>query len=332
MIGTAENTYDAVTGAGSAESPEATAVRCPICGSVRTGELLEAPDRFHLHTQMYRLACCSECATVWLPNPPAPEAIGAHYTEDYHRAIVAAGEGAAASRWKDQVKLIRQYKTGGALLDIGCSSGGFLSNMKSGAWQLCGIEMEASTAARARATTGAEVFVGDAVEAPFPAASFDVITCFDVLEHVYNPREFLTKVLHWLKPGGIFYAMMPNIASWEARAFGDHWFGLELPRHLFHFSPKSLRCLMGDIGFSEVLVKTPAISYIERSSGYVCATTLSRLGFSVTPQAKRRQASLPWKVVRKGLRLGVIAPLAQIASLAGCGPCMEVVFSNGSDQ
>ncbi len=78
--------------------------------------------------------------------------------------------------------------------------------------------MEESTAERARATTGADVFVGDVVAAPFLRESFDVITCFDVLEHVYSPREFLAKVLEWLKPGGIFYAMMPNIDSWEARA------------------------------------------------------------------------------------------------------------------
>jgi 2-polyprenyl-3-methyl-5-hydroxy-6-metoxy-1,4-benzoquinol methylase len=102
--------------------------------------------------------------------------------------------------------------------------------------------MEASTAEKARARTGASVFVGDAVAAPYLPNTFDVITSFDLLEHVYSPREFLTKVFEWLKPGGIYYAMMPNIASWEARLFRTYW-RAELPRHLFHFSPDSLRYL-----------------------------------------------------------------------------------------
>jgi SAM-dependent methyltransferase len=300
---------------------------CPICGGGQLSAWLVAPDRFHLRKQMYRLVRCSSCGGVSLASPPTPAEMWEHYTEDYHKAIVTAGEGSAASRWKDQVKLISQHKPGGGvILDIGCSSGGFLSTMKGPAWKLHGIEMEESTAERARATTGAEVFVGDAVEAPFLSASFDVITCFDVLEHVYSPRHFLAKVLEWLKPGGIFYAMMPNIASWEAQLFGSHWFGLELPRHLSHFSPASLRYLMTEVGFEEVCVKTPRVSYMERSAGYVCSSLIEKLGFSPTPQAKPKPQSLPMKVVRKGLRVVVITPLAQVASVAGGGPCLEVVF------
>jgi SAM-dependent methyltransferase len=299
---------------------------CPICGGGRLVDLLTAPDKFHLRKQMYHLIRCRSCSGVWLGDPPKPEEMGRHYTEDYHKAIVTAGEGAATSRWKDQVKLISNYKPGGAILDIGCSSGGFLSTMKGSAWELYGIEMEESTAERARTTTGAKVFVGDAVEAPFSPRSFDVITCFDVLEHVYSPREFLTKVLEWLKPGGIFYAMMPNIDSWEARLFGAHWFGLELPRHLNHFSPRSLRYLMSELGFEEECVKTPPVSYMERSAGYVCSSLIDKVGLSPTPQAKPKPLSLPMKIVRKGLRVALVAPLAQIASAAGAGPCMEVVF------
>ena len=299
---------------------------CLICGGDRLTELLVAPDRFHLRKQRYRLVRCESCSGVWLASPPQPEEMGDHYTDDYHNAIVMAGEGSAASRWKDQVEMIAQNKSGGALLDIGCSSGGFLSTVKASAWKLYGIEMEETTAQRARAATGAEVFVGDAIEAPFLPASFDVITCFDVLEHVYSPRQFLTKVQEWLKPGGIFYAMMPNIDSWEARVFGSHWFGLELPRHLGHFSPRSLRYLMSELGFEEVCVKTPPVSYIERSAGYVGSTVVEKLGFSPTPQAKPKPRGLIERMVRKGLRLTMIQPLARIASVAGAGPCLEVVF------
>lgn len=326
MISTLENLENLETSIDAAPVSVATASTCPICGSTRVTPRLSAPDRFHLRKEIYHLNCCSLCGGVWLSCPPSFTQMPLHYTEDYHKAIVSAGEGAAASRWRDQVKLISRHKRGGAILDIGCSSGGFLSTMNRKNWQLYGIEMEESTAERARATTGADVFVGDAVDAPFLPSSFDVITSFDVLEHVYNPRRFLSKVLHWLKPGGIYYAMMPNIASWEARVFGTHWYGLELPRHLFHFSPQSLRYLMNEIGFSEVSVVTPAVSYVERSCGYVCSSLLEAIDVTPTPQATPKPVRLPWKVVRKGIRLGMIRPLAHIASMAGAGPSMEVVF------
>ncbi|MGA8273699.1 MAG: class I SAM-dependent methyltransferase [Candidatus Sulfotelmatobacter sp.] len=299
---------------------------CPICGSGQLTDLLTAPDRFHLRKEMYLLVRCQSCSGVWQDHPPSPAEMGQHYTEDYHNAIVAAGEGAASDRWKDQVKTILRYKSGGALLDMGCSSGGFLSTMKGPAWDLYGVEMEESTAERARTSTGAKVFVGDAVAAPFLPASFDVITCFDVLEHVYSPRQFLAKSLEWLKPGGIFYAMMPNIASWEARLFGDYWFGLELPRHITHFSPRSLRCLMTELGFEEVLVKTPPVSYVELSAGYICSSVFEKLGGTPTPQAKPKSHGIPFRIVRKGLREVVLSPLAHVASWAGAGPSMEVVY------
>ncbi len=310
----------------TAVSTDEQSVACPICGSGEVGDLLEAPDRFHLRTELYRLARCASCHGVWLLDPPAPQDMGRHYTSDYHAAIVAAGEGSAAKRWKPQVELISRFKQSGAILDIGCSSGGFLSTMKGPSWNLYGIEMEESTAEKARANTGAKVFVGDAVMAPFAANSFDVVTCFDVLEHVYDPREFLTKVHQWLKPGGIYCAMMPNIDSWEARVFGTYWYGLELPRHITHFSPTSLRSLMATLGFEEAVVRTQPISYIERSMRYIGGEISQRMGFSPTPQSKPQPLSFAQRAVRKVIRLAVIAPIARTASLAGAGPSLEVVF------
>ncbi len=310
---------------GSVETRQQPEV-CPICGGGKVADLLAAPDRFHLRKELYHLLHCHSCRSVWLASPPKSEEMGRHYTEEYHKDIVAAGEGSAAHRWKNQVKLVSHYQRGGVILDIGCSSGGFLSTMKGSDWKLYGIEMEESTAQRARATTGAEVFVGDAVEAPFLPETFDVITCFDVLEHVYCPRQFLAKVLEWLKPGGIFYAMMPNIDSWEARLFGTYWYGLELPRHLFHFSPASLRYLMADLGFEEVQLVTPRVAYIERSLGYVGSSLLEKVGRSPIPLSRPEPLSLPLRIVRKAFRMAVVAPLAMAASLAGAGPSLEVVF------
>src|SRR5580704_13952776 len=126
---------------------------CPVCGDKRYSKHLEAPDRFHLRTDVYRLLKCSSCACIWLAHPPRPDEMGLHYTDDYHKGIAAAGEGCAMSRWRNQGMLISQYMSGGKILVVGCSSGAFLDTMKGPSWQLFGIEMEESTAERARSKT-----------------------------------------------------------------------------------------------------------------------------------------------------------------------------------
>jgi SAM-dependent methyltransferase len=202
--------------------------------------------------------------------------------------------------------------------------------LKGQAWQLNGIEISAPSAEKARARSGAQVFVGDIVEAPFPPESFDVITSFDVLEHLYHPRQTMEKVWEWLKPDGIFYVVIPNILSWEARIFRSYWYGLELPRHLSHFSPESLRNLLASVGFREESLETPPIHYLEYSTRYLCDDILRKVGFSRPPLSAGTNPGIPWRVVRKALRLTILALFGGTASLAGAGPSMEAIFRKGS--
>ena len=314
----------------AAEEIAATAVDrpagCPLCGSSTISHFLSGPDRFHGRVQVFHLLRCSSCSGVWLDNPPKPEQMGFHYDEDYHKTIMMAGETSADIRWRRHHELISRYKQGGAILDIGCSSGAFLKTMKSDAWKLYGIELEASTAQKARAATGAEVFVGDVEEAPFAPGSFDVITAFDLLEHVYHPRQFLALVHQWLKPGGIFFVMLPNIESLESRLLGNYWYGLELPRHLTHFSPRSLRRVLTSMGFQESFLAT-SNTYAERSLGYVYCTILEKFGASPPPASKAAKGTIPVRALRKMLRLALIRPAGQIASLAGAGANIEAIFT-----
>ena len=160
--------------------------------------------------------------------------------------------------------------------------------MSQESWKLFGIELDGAAAEKARCISGASIFVGDVAAAPFPPESFDVITCFDVLEHVYSPRQVLIKVKELLKPGGIFFAVLPNIESWEARIFGSYWYGLELPRHISHFSPQSLRHIMNALGFKELTVFTSATTYWSAARA-TCA-----------PQYRKKWGSRgpPWLSVR----------------------------------
>lgn len=303
---------------------------CPLCSSGHIRDCLKAPDRFHLRRDCYTLKRCSNCSGVWLPDAPAPSEMGMHYDEDYHRAIAKAGEESAEKRWKRHRQLISQFKTSGSILDIGCSSGAFLSVMDKSKWSLFGIELEPATGEKARLTTGANIFIGDIADAPFEPGTFDVITCFDVLEHVYDARDFLARVRRFLNPGGIFVTMLPNIEAWESRLFGSYWYGLELPRHLFHFSPRSLRLLARTLEFQELHLRTSRICYVERSLGYIWRAGLEKLGYTATPPCKPKPARFFHRGARKIFRTVVLTPFAALAASAGAGASIEAVFQKTS--
>ena len=134
--------------------------------------------------------------------------------------------------------------------------------------------------------------MGDILEAPFRRESFDVITCFDVLEHLYEPRQVMTRVSEWLKPGGIFYVLVPNLDSAEARVFGSYWHGLELPRHLFHYSPAALKFLAASAGLREVSLETRRNPAVGTSLRYVWDDVFGAVGIPRTPVAYRSEPGL----------------------------------------
>jgi SAM-dependent methyltransferase len=222
--------------------------------------------------------------------------------------------------------VLATYKQSGALLDLGCSSGAFLESLKGEPWRLYGVEMSADGAKKAEQRAGAQVFVGDVLEATFKPNSFDVITCFDVFEHLYEPRQVMKKVAEWLKPGGIFYVLVPNIDSAEARVFGTYWHGLELPRHLFHYSPTSLRKLAEGAGLQQLSLETRQNPAIGTSLRYAWHDILGALGVQKTPVAYRPEASIAWRAARKMVRMSVLRLLLAMAPLAGGGESIHAIF------
>lgn len=312
----------------SITQPFAPRVERPIgwnaCGDHRSVPFLSAPDRFHGRQQIYRLVRCPSCELVWLEDPPPPEQMGEHYGADYDRSVAAAGD--SPERWKGRVRTIAQYKRSGSLLDLGCSSGGFLQAMAGPSWKLHGIEMSERVARRAEAASGAQVFVGDILDAPWRPASFDAITCFHVFEHLYEPQAVLQKVAEWLKPGGIFYVMVPNIDSAGARIFRSYWYALELPRHLFHFSPVSLGNVAHAVGLETVSLTTNRELFFEKSVRYCSDELFRRAGRPRIPLAKSADPGFPFRAVRKLFRLTALPVINGIGALAGDGESIHGIF------
>lgn len=299
-------------------------LECPCCNECSSTPWMRVPGQ-PPGTGDFELIRCSSCSHTWISNPPDPEQLSRYYSPEYHEAVEHSGVN-DRKRWGRQLDILSSYKTEGSILDIGCSAGGFLAYLKNGPWKLYGIEASAETAEKARAATGGDIYAGDVLNADFAPQSFDVITCSDVLEHLYNPREVFRMVHRWLKPGGVFYVFVPNIMSWESRAFGSRWYGLDLPRHLHHYSISSLRALSTSADLALVRVVTPEGCYLEQSISLVMNDMLARAGVTHPNVNLSGPTWIGWRVARKAIRLSVEAMYAKISSYYGAAPSIQAVF------
>lgn len=305
-------------------------IKCPGCENRIIVDYLMAPDRFHGRMIPFQLVNCTNCSLVWLADPPKTGEMAVHYSQEYDRSIAAAGDN-SPGRGRNRKQTLMQYKQSGAVLDLGCSAGSFLKALGTKEWDLYGVDMSAESARRAQAESGAKVFTGDVLDASFQPSSFDVITCFHVFEHLYRPREVLQKVFEWLKPGGIFYVLVPNIDSAGAHIFRSYWYALELPRHVFHYSPKSLSMMARSVGLEVVSVTTKREVFFEQSARYIIDDVLRGMGIRRVPLANTTDPGIMFRLVRKVFRLTMLPLLTCFVSVAGDGESIHAVFQKKSD-
>nr|WP_298660333.1 class I SAM-dependent methyltransferase [uncultured Flavobacterium sp.] len=145
---------------------------------------------------------------------------------------------------KNKVKLINSYhKNKGALLDVGCGTGDFLVEAQNQGWKATGYEP--NEAAKKLTISKNVSTIDDLVS--LSANSFDVITLWHVLEHVPNLEEYIKNLKKLLKPSGTLIVAVPNYKSYDAIYYKRHWAAYDVPRHLWHFSKKSIKRLFSDV-------------------------------------------------------------------------------------
>jgi len=195
---------------------------------------------------------CLDCGLLFLNPRPKQEEMKIYYPQNYepYRRVVHAFKsnlGRILYRFKlrSRVNLVLEQGSNGRLLDIGCAAGGFLWEMRNqGGWDVRGVEVDAASVDFARRKLGLDVYHGTMGESCFPDDYFDVVTMWDVIEHLYDPFETLIEIRRVLKPGGKLIISTPNADSWDAYFFGRYWIGLDFPRHLYVFSPGTLGRLL----------------------------------------------------------------------------------------
>jgi SAM-dependent methyltransferase len=138
----------------------------------------------------------------------------------------------------------------GRILDVGCATGVFLNEMRHRGWETYGVEPGEVAATYAVQRFGLRVFPGELGEAEYPDGSFDVITMWDVLEHVFDPMALLSDANRLLTEGGLLVLSFPNLGSIDVRLFGSCWAGWDVPRHLYAFPRKTFKLMLEKAGFS----------------------------------------------------------------------------------
>jgi 2-polyprenyl-3-methyl-5-hydroxy-6-metoxy-1,4-benzoquinol methylase len=194
---------------------------------------------------------------------PHPHELATVYGESYYRSPASHVVGydnyeadeanilATASR---RLREISRYKTGpGRLLDVGCALGYFMDAARGAGWETIGIELSDYAADHARRRGGATVHVGELSHAALPESGVDVITLWDVVEHMADPLTQLRECRRVIKPNGLLAMSTPDIGSSVAKLTGERWMGFKLAdEHLFYFSRSTATQLLEMSGFEVV--------------------------------------------------------------------------------
>ncbi len=229
---------------------------CLLCGG--QGErLFCASDSLGTTAQQFSILRCRRCGLHHLsPLPSSAEMLD--FYPGHYRAFRALRDTEPGvwqrwlhrRHWRLRCRAVRRYRDGGTLLDVGCGTGGFLNELRQDSgWQVEGVDLNAQATAYARQALGLTVHQGDLGTLDLPPQSFDVVTMWDVIEHVPDPLDTLKVIARLLKPGGVLLLNTPNARSWQARLWARWWYGWSIPRHLYIFTHHTLEQLLTRAGF-----------------------------------------------------------------------------------
>lgn len=227
---------------------------CNLCGGAGFEALLNKDG--------FDLVRCRGCELVFVANPPDAEGLARLYSFDsgYHASLEvdAATTAFHVREAALNLKLLKRHARTGRLLDIGCSTGQFLAEARESGWPGQGLEYSPDSSKVARELRGLDVKTGALTGSTFEPNSFDVITLWDVIEHLPDPMGTLRHIAKILAPGGLLVLKTPNVdglyprLSLRLAGLLGFWGHAEPPGHLYQFSARTLERMGRQAGLETV--------------------------------------------------------------------------------
>ncbi len=227
-------------------------VACNLCGS-------EEHSPLHV-IKGYTIVRCNECRLVFInPRPVASELAtiyddGAYYGggSDYDDLHVGYSNYLALTNHLRFVvgELLRPLKdvTPGVALDVGCSMGVVLDQLRQRGWTPYGVDVSSYATEYARHEFGLNVFTGTLDDVDLPPDSVDLATMLLTVEHLPDPKGVLRQVHRLLKPGGVLIVGTHDIEGLWPRIVGARWRHFSMPEHVYYFSRRTLTRMLADVG------------------------------------------------------------------------------------
>ncbi len=272
-------------------------IPCNLCGSSETVEVFSStlPEDLSLAlTKRFapadhasgndRIVRCVRCGLAFASPRMKTEYIWSGYSEADDTRYATQGKDRLAT-FSRAVKKIEQYlPQKGKMLDVGCAAGFFLKVAHDAGWEVEGLEPNKGLAVWGSKHYGVPIRSVNFFEARLPADKFDVITFWDVLEHVTDPKAYLHEAFRVLKPGGYVVINFPDFGSPLAKIAGKRWWFLS-PVHIYYFTRDTLRKFLEQGGFADIRMErhfqTLSLGYLfERFDSY--SKFISRLGLGIT--------------------------------------------------
>jgi ubiquinone/menaquinone biosynthesis C-methylase UbiE len=238
-------------------------IKCNLCHQDKTSFLFWGKDRLlKVNSLKFAVVKCKNCGLVYLNPQPTIEELKKYYPDDYpvyqsRKAFSFNPLYALLSKIKHKIikpkkpeifQNIKRKKI--KFLDVGCGSGESLEKLRieHPDWDFYGVDIS-KIACQKTKEKNFKIFQGELKDAKFPNNYFDTINLSHILEHLNNPKQTLQEARRILKPDGLIIINLPNIDSLTAKIFRSYWYALDTPRHLYHFSPKTIKIILKQTGF-----------------------------------------------------------------------------------
>jgi len=318
----------------------APAPPCPLCSGTRSDVLQRITVRHLAIGGTYRLRRCLDCDLVYITPRLDDRTLATLYGEEFYFPPDSPFSGIAGG----VVELIQDARRQvvekrarvGRLLDVGSGDGAFVHHMAGHGWDATGLDFSpAASELAARRGLRGRYLMGSLADHDLPLRSFDAVTMWQVLEHIGEPVAMMRHVRALLRPGGLLVASVPNIDGLSATLTGERWWGLDVPRHLVHYAPATLRRVIADAGLHVVDVRHFSLQYdpyaLLHSSLDWAFTRRHFLSDLAKQQVAGSMGPLEYgyNVAALAVLAPVLAPLALLATTAGAacrrGGFIEVI-------